>query len=518
MFKEDENRYQRAVIREISAEASCDYVIPDYLGEVRKMLFTEARCLPLPTYMSGEEICASGAVEFRMIYTDAEGRLSSVTFSEDYECCERVSADDLPEISSESEISSFSMRLLGPRKISAKARVSTNARLHFAEGVELCGTAAELPTLERAERRISVMNDLEGEPFEREYAEAITELEGVILDDARVIHERAECRILECRAAEGEVWVSGEHIISALIALGDEPARVYEKAIPFAETLKLGGASEDMTASVSAIYPSLKIEITPNDLGSSVCASFITEYIPRASGNRPMQITTDAYLTDRECECRYSELVLGHFLERRSAEDTIDLPLDFESLSLEMPESILFITAEPRIRSTELADGTLKILSDIRFSGIACEVNGEEARSYAQLRHTAEHTKEITLADGCAGEVLPEVCVVMSDVKGRVEDGRVVLSARLNYTAKLTSKDKYRYLSEIDSIGEPEEKKKNGKISVYYPDTEDTLFDVARKFRTTAERVAIDNSLTEAAIADGCSPASLVGVDMLIIK
>ena len=107
MFKEDENRYRRVALREISAEASCDYVLPDYLGDVRKILFTEARCLPLPTYMSGEEISASGAVEFRMIYTDSEGRLSSVSFTEDYESSERVLSETSPEISSESEISSF---------------------------------------------------------------------------------------------------------------------------------------------------------------------------------------------------------------------------------------------------------------------------------------------------------------------------------------------------------------------------------------------------------------------------
>ena len=81
MFKEDEKRYSRVSPREIAAEVGCDYVLPDYLGDVRKILFTEARCLPLPTYMSGDELSTSGAVEFRMIYTDSEGLLSSVSFT-----------------------------------------------------------------------------------------------------------------------------------------------------------------------------------------------------------------------------------------------------------------------------------------------------------------------------------------------------------------------------------------------------------------------------------------------------
>ena len=103
-------------------------------------------------------------------------------------------------------------------------------------------------------------------------------------------------------------------------------------------------------------------------------------------------------------------------------------------------------------------------------------------------------------------------------MKGRAEDGVLHLAARLAYTLELCSEEKHRCLSQIDPIGEAQEKTRNGKITVYYPDSDDTLFDVARKFRTTAERVAIDNALTEAAISDGCAPASLAGVEMLIIK
>ena len=518
MFKEDENRYRRVALREISAEASCDYVLPDYLGDVRKILFTEARCLPLPTYMSGEEISASGAVEFRMIYTDSEGRLSSVSFTEDYESSERVLSDNSPEISSESEISSFSMRLLGPRKISAKARVATSARLVFDERVELCGRAAELSSLETARRCVSAMNFLAGESSEREYAEAMAMLDGVTLEDARVIYERAECHISECRATAGEVTVSGEHLISAIIADCDECAELYERSIPFSEVLKLDGASEDMSASVSVIYPSLKIELTPSDTGVSVCASLIAEYTPNAIGNRPLEMIADGYLTDRECECRYGRLELMRFIDRRSLEDTQEASADPSSLSLENLESVLFTSAEAKVKNVESIGEMLKITSDIRFSGIACEKNGDGATTYAPIRHTVECTKEIPFDCGNLGDGCPLVSLAVSEVKGRVEDGAPVLCARLCYLIELSSKEEHRHLCEIDFTSDPEEKRENGKITVYYPDTEDTLFSVARKFRTTSERIAIDNSLSEATVSDGYAEGSLRGVEMLIIK
>lgn len=518
MFKEDEKRYSRVSPREIAAEVGCDYVLPDYLGDVRKILFTEARCLPLPTYMSGDELSTSGAVEFRMIYTDSEGQISSFSFTGDYESCERISQETSPEIFSESEVSSFSMRLLGPRKISAKARVVTSVRLAFDETLELCGTGAELSSLERATRPVTVMNPVSGESCEREYAEAVTMLEGVTLDETRVIHEHAEHRITECRATSGEVYVSGEHIVSAIIAIGDAPAALYEKRIPFAESLLLDGACEDTSASVSVIYPSLKIELTPDDSGVSVCASLIAEYTPRALGNRSLEMTTDGYLTDRDCDCRYSELELQRFLCRRDLEDTVEIAVDTSSLSLEMPESLLFVSAEAHVREVEHTDGVLRITSDVRFSGIACEKSGEDSTAYAPLRHTAEFKKEIAIDTEDIGDISADVGLISYDARGRVEDGTVLLSARLSYGIELGDVYKCRYLSDIDTAGEPEDKQESGRITVYYPDSEDTLFSVARRFRTTTERIAIDNSLTDTVVADKSATASLHGVAMLIIK
>ena len=138
MTNDRKSGYQRAISRELFTEVTCDYVLPDYLGEVRKILYTEARAMPLPTYMNGEEASASGGVRFRMVYTDDEGRLASVEFSEDYEVRERIMIEGRGEVSAETAVEGSSMRLLGPRKISAKARVAVELTLLTEEDVELC--------------------------------------------------------------------------------------------------------------------------------------------------------------------------------------------------------------------------------------------------------------------------------------------------------------------------------------------------------------------------------------------
>ena len=518
MFKESENRYKTAISRTLSAEVACDYVLPDYLGEVRKILFTEACALPLPTYVNGEEICASGAVRFRMIYTDSEGEMSSVEFTEDYEVCDRAEDREALALNAESYIASYSMRLVGPRKISAKARVAADLTLISEAQNELVGTAMELGGVELASESISVIDSVIGETSELEYAEELAALEGAIADEVRVVYETAESHIGECRAANDEVWVSGEHCVTALVCVSGAPACIYRKSIPFAETLGLKGATDAMTACVRIEHPSVKVNVTPTESGTSLVASLISAYTPMAEGNTEIKLYTDGYLTDREVECEHRELETDELLHREILRDAFEVTLSPEVLSLESPREILFVRAEARPSRTELVDGTLHTEAEIRFSGIACEINAEGAPVYAPLRYTAEYKHSIPVEIHTDGDVITEVDARTLSASGRVEECGVILSATVELDARISEKHHHRALCRIDAVGEPYAKRSESCIRVYYPDSEDTLFSVARRFRTTTERIAIDNALTDTAVADKSAPASLRGVAKLIIK
>lgn len=516
MTNDRKSGYQRAISRELFTEVACDYVLPDYLGEVRKILYTEARAMPLPTYMNGEEASASGGVRFRMVYTDDEGQLASVEFSEDYEVRERIMIEGRGEVSAKTAVEGSSMRLLGPRKISAKARVAVELMLLTEEDVEPLGTALEEGEPELAERTVEVLERAISESCEREYAEALCELEGAIADEVRVIYESALPAVTECRPSEGEVWVSGEHRVCALISVGDGPACLYKKAIPFAETLTLEGAREGMTASVGILTPSLKINVTPTDTGSSAVVSLIAEYTAEVCGNGELTLVTDGYMTDREVACEYGDIELARLLDAGRAADSIHCTLAAEELSLESPSEILYLTAEPRVKSVETTPDAVKILAEIRFSGIACEINGEKT-AYAPIRHTAEWQLDMPVRTEAGCTLMPRVSLSATSALGRVGDEGVELSADLCAELRLVASESYRHLCRIDAVGEAECRDK-GRIFVYYPDGEDTLFSVARRFHTTPRRIAIDNSLTEATLADRSSAASLRGVEKLIIK
>jgi hypothetical protein len=56
------------------------------------------------------------------------------------------------------------------------------------------------------------------------------------------------------------------------------------------------------------------------------------------------------------------------------------------------------------------------------------------------------------------------------------------------------------------------------KITVYYPKKNENLFDIAKRYRTTSAKIALDNNLSESVMASPDSSDSLLGVKKLIIK
>ena len=517
MFNDSNRSYRRASASELSVDVSCDYILPDYLGEVRKILFTEARAVPLPTYMNGEDACVSGTVHFKMVYMDSENRLSSAEFSEDYEATEHLSSDGLIGVSAHTSTQGYSMRLLGPRKISAKAKIEVNLTEVSERDSEVSGLV-DGGEIEVATDSILVADTVICESVEREYAEELTFLEGAISDEIEIPYSAVDSVVEECRVKDGEIWVSGEHTVSALVKCGDEPVYLMKREIPFAESFSAESLADGMYAVCDAYATSLKLNRNPTDTGTSLTASLIVEYIPTALGNREATVITDGYMKDRGTRTEHTELEVEELIYASAVSEKIESAATLESLSLIGIRDLLSVGAEVGVSSIEACEGGIRVNCDIRFSGVACEVNEDSAVTYLPLKHVAKLTKEIALNTGKSAEIRSEIMPKICFAEGHIDGDNVCLSATVMLDAAVYEKKSYKTLASIEATEEVFESFDGKTIYVYYPDADDTLFSVARKFHTTTEKIAIDNALTEAAVADKNGSSSLLGIGKLIIR
>ena len=97
-------------------ESGGEFVLPDYLPKVQKVLRLEANVLPPAKYMSGSEAQMSGSVLHSLIYLGEDGETSATVLPSKYEFSIPTAGLASPEVEASVLVDSLTYRLSAPRK------------------------------------------------------------------------------------------------------------------------------------------------------------------------------------------------------------------------------------------------------------------------------------------------------------------------------------------------------------------------------------------------------------------
>ena len=110
-----------------------------------------------------------------------------------------------------------------------------------------------------------------------------------------------------------------------------------------------------------------------------------------------------------------------------------------------------------------------------------------------------------------------EAKVLTHSASATLDENKIYFSTSLESCALILEEREEKILSgfsikegETDDVGE-------AKITVYYPTDGDTLFSVAKKYRTSVLKVARDNDIAESVFSSSNPDGKLSGVKKLII-
>lgn len=115
--------------REAHTETQTEYTLPDYNPDVRKILYTSAEVQPSGKFVSDGEIEFSGIIVYNLVYSDPENNIFSTSFTSDYDYTVKCNSEVFKDCVADTRVSNYALRLVGPRKVSAKASVSASVRM-----------------------------------------------------------------------------------------------------------------------------------------------------------------------------------------------------------------------------------------------------------------------------------------------------------------------------------------------------------------------------------------------------
>lgn len=502
---------------DVFTDSGAEYVLPDYNGDVRKILYTGAEVRPSGKFVGGDEIEFSGIVVYTMLYLDSENKLNSVEFTSDYDYSVKCNEETLRDVVCDTRVTNFAMRLVGPRKVSAKASVVGSVRLCERDAIRVVGTSfCDTDSPELNLKTVNIRESVPSGQTEREFAETLARLDGAIAEEVSVLFTNAEATPEGVEYSDGGANIKGKLRLSGVIKNGDEPAYRVSKILNFDERVEFEGDS-DMKFLPSVTITSLRADINGDENGTNVVVSAIAELSVVGEKNQSLTVVTDAYLKSCETENVYENFNFSELCGVGGSKLTHNAEIPRAELESERLREVLCLTATPKVESTSMNEGVLNISGEIRYNGVASEITEDDGTSYVMLKFSEPFSINVNSDCQNADNLRYEVKVYARGADANIDANNLYASASLEAVALFYDDKTVKVLASSDKVVGGEFSSEGAKITVYYPSKDDTVFDVARKYHTSVAKLASDNMLTEEVIKGESEGGGLGGVKRLIV-
>lgn len=476
-------------------ESSLEYILPDYMGDIKKILYSRAWCIPGGKYVSGAEAEHSGVVEYEVLYADSENRLTAVTASSDYTVTVSAGDVDLRDSYHKCKVAGATVRTTGPRKLSFKSMVESSILVvSDSDGEEKLCDGLDGDNIQKSTAVIKKEVCEYIATAEREIAEEIGRVNGVAKDDIEIVLSSAEVRITETRASDKGILIKGELIVEMVKRVADAPPYSAKKAYPFEHTVT-AELADNVKLTAVGTPSSITVGMSEDGEDTVLALNAIVEVGLWGIYNQDNTVVVDAYSTEYESDNSYSNLEYTTLNDLVCTEFCLDEKVEKGALGLTNVRDILIARAEAVCFGCEGEHRNIKINGEMRISGVACEINEDDEIVYTPFKHSFPFSYNVNsncqIGDNDSLEC--ELKSVLADIS--IDSESLYFKAAVNACVKVSAKKSVKYLSACRMCDGAVVQPSGSRITVYYPNASETLFDIAKKHHTTCEKLCLDNSI-----------------------
>ena len=505
---------------EKECESGLEYLLPDYMGDVKKLLISRARIVPAEKFVSDGAVEVSGSVEYNLIYLDSQGKLTEVNASSDFSDVFSVDSDTYVDAMEESRVGALKVRVTGPRKISLKADVRNILTVseEYETSVEGNVFSEEGRAIEKCLAEISYASSVFERSAVTEYAEVLESFDDISYDGAEIICVNTSAKISEALVSSGEVSVKGEHTVSAVLVLPEGTPRAIRKSFPFEEKIALEGAEDGMNALASCDVCSSSVSLSADGDYMSAIANFSAQYSVELLQNKTVEVITDAYTPGCECKNKYTDTEFLEHIKAGRELFYVTLKCERAEERLEGLSEVVSLSGELRGISSEIVNDGAKISGDIIVSGLGYETNVDGSITYLPFKIQGSFEENVNIDCQIKGKSILDATLNIEDLEAVNDGDYLTVRCAISVKYHLSAAKSVRLLTYCEAVESEDNAPKKASVTVYYPRGGERLFDVAKKYKTTSLKIARDNELSDQALSSFDTHDSLAGVKKLIIR
>ena len=501
----------------LRCESTGEYSLPDYNGDVRKVLLVRPKVFPTGKFVGDGVLELSGIVEYEVLYLDSENVLTRAQFSTDYDAALRINPETYVDSDVATEISSYSARLTGPRRFSVKATLDSTVAISESRMLTVGGDAFMEYEPEYVGESAKVLSMAFASADARELTEEMATLDGAIADEIEILLTDAHATASAESLSDVGLTVKGCVKVDMLYAKADgDPIRI-EKEIPYSEEVSLGEATDFDDVATRLEITSIKSGVVPTEDGVRItCAVSVTPRVC-AKRNTVVNLVSDAFLKERGSENEYGDFVYTEYVCAECREERHEHKHSLSELDVTGITAVLYPCASARVDSCTADGDTVKIGGEIRFSAVAVQEDSEGDRICTPVKFSAPFEQNVNLGCQITDDMHISCHADVRDISMNVDADHIDSSFLICASVSVTADRKRRCLTA--SFVTDEEYAHDGSIvTVYYPDASESLFEIARRFHTCTRSIAESNRLTETVFSSTTDSLGALGVTKLIIR
>ena len=474
-----------------------DFNMPDYCPEISRILKCRAVARISAKTAQGRSITVDGGVTVTVIYSDEENKINSYEyqypFSKTFETGVNV---DSAYIKAKAKCEYINCRAVTDRKID----------IHGAVGVYVAATR-------RKSREI--ICDIEDESIEvlrhsapatmpvssgEKYVLIEEEIEiGNSQPDVRcLIRYDASIKVGECKLLAGKVIVKGNVTVNMLNRGEDGDTQSLSSEIPFSQLIEIEGAGEDCQCTASAYIAYLEIKPKFNSSGESRSFSVDGKLCIKAEAycESDVSVIADAYSRKYAAQILSDEMCFNKLLF--TINDTFTCRKQFE-FSEGSVSRVCDLWCDVKTDSVKLDGGCLIINGIVSANILAVDESGVPA--YYEKPIEFEYSYKMP-DDSENYKADPDVSVISANYT--LSGGGIEIRVELSVNAAVYECKNVLLISDIViNRDEPLPDSRRGAMTVYFADSGETLWEVARKYLADINEVKRINGIEDEKFLSG---------------
>ncbi len=503
-------------------DLSDDFTLPDYMPAVGRVLSCTASAAPPSLYVAGGSAEFAGGVRYRLLYESADdSSLWCAELPAEYDIFidpERGAslpsdAEDLCGMV-EAKTENTTARVTAPRRLSIRSRIrlsgamSSPCRFETALRGDLSAMSSSKSL--RTDAKCGTYSTAVSSPISCRDTISFAEAGLTQADELRIISARGDAALKSAEMSGNTAECRGELCVTLLFVRegdGERPRRLTRK-IPFSAAVETDLPSGSFVGlRAYAACPSVTASADENGILIESDAIVCTE----TAAQDTITYLKDIYSTRADCELAKSNLHFPLPVACFNGNATVGASASLSDLGFDSGMKLCDFNA--RITETSsniLADGKLTLNGKMKVSAIAD--NGGElitAEFDSDIKYSADIPEAVSLS---APRI--EAIPTLHDLKCRIDGDRLHADCELFLALKIEDDSRAEVVSEVNFMPAAPSVHSASEILICYPSHEETLWDVAKRYRADAEKLAEKNSLS-AASPD--APDSLADTKYLII-